>query len=361
MGNALQPAVARAGFAHRIIKLPVETFDRIRPLFEQRGHRVGGRVDVIEREQGDRLALRPRYQIHFRLEHDHAGAFGAGHGARDIEVAAGQQRVEVLEARHEARDFREALLDQPAVSVAKGDECPVDVAAPADLDRRNSRSGPELELQAVVSQRGQPLDIVRRPSPPHGMHATAVVPDHPSEGVVVVGGGIGAERQPMRSGRVAQPVENAAWFDPCQPRIGIDVEHAVEMPREVDAYGDIAALAGEARPAAARDNRRLMLAAYAHGLDDLVAAAGIDQADRHLAVIGSIGRVERLRLRAELHRSAERVLHVRLECTSGIRRVTIPFTQHLPVGRTRREPRLAIHHTSSRTVSDASVSAVFIA
>ena len=126
-------------------------------------------------------------------------------------------------------------------------------------------------------------------------------------------------------------------------RLTGSTEYAVQVAREIDAHGDVAALAGEAGPAAARDDRRVVRAADADRFDHFRAGARGDDGDRHLPVIGRVGRVERFRLRAEIRGGTEGALEIRLERTRRIRRIAVPFTQHLAVGCTRREPRLARH------------------
>ena len=137
------------------------------------------------------------------------------------------------------------------------------------------------------------------------MDAAAVVPDHATQRVVIVRCGIGAEGQPVRRGGVAQSVEDAAGLDPREPVFRIDLEDAVEIARKIDAERGVAALAGEAGPAAASDDRRIMLSSDPYRLNHLVTAARIDQTDRHLAVVGRIGRIERLGLRAEVDAPAK--------------------------------------------------------
>ena len=68
-------------------------------------------------------------------------------------------------------------------------------------------------------------------------------------------------------------------------------------------HRDVAALAGEARAAAARQDRRAVRAADGDGRDHVVDVARDDDADRHLAIVRGVGRVERA---AAARRSAPR-------------------------------------------------------
>jgi len=109
---------------------------------------------------------------------------------------------------------------------------------------------------------------------------------------VIVRRRIGTERQLiLLLGGIAQVVENQARLHACEPGAGIDVEQAVQVLGEVDHHCDVAALAGEARRTAAREHRRLVLAADAHRLDDVVDRARDDDADRQLPVVGAAGGV----------------------------------------------------------------------
>ena len=91
----------------------------------------------------------------------------------------------------------------------------------------------------------------------------------------------------VRAGR-----RGRARLDPGQPPLGVDLEDAVEVLREVDHDGDVAALAGEAGAAAARRSGapcRGRLPPSRHVLH----ASRDDDADRDLAVVRGVGGVER--------------------------------------------------------------------
>ena len=140
------------------------------------------------------------------------------------------------------------------------------------------------------------------------MHAAGVVADHAAERVVVVGGGIGAEGQAVLRGFRAQVVEDAAGFDAGEAALGIDRDHAVEVLGEVDHDGGVAALAGEARAAAARQKRRIVTPADLHRLDDVLPRLRDDHPDRDLAVVRGVGGVERAAAVIEADLAVERGL-----------------------------------------------------
>src|SRR3546814_3002124 len=106
------------------------------------------------------------------------------------------------------------------------------------------------------------------------MQAAGVVADHPAQGVVVVRRGIGAEGQVMTLGLAAQRVENAARLDASPVRLRVDIEHAVQILRHVQDNGNVAALAGQARAAASRQERGLVAPTEGGCLDEVVDSPG---------------------------------------------------------------------------------------
>ena len=102
----------------------------------------------------------------------------------------------------------------------------------------------------------------------HRVHAAGVVADHAAQRAVIVGGGVRAEGEVVRLGRVAQGRRARSPAAPARGRSrGVDLQHAVQVLREVDHHGDVAALAGQAGAAAARQDRRAVLAAQRDGGD----------------------------------------------------------------------------------------------
>ena len=105
-------------------------------------------------------------------------------------------------------------------------------------------------------------------------------------------GRIGSENEAVSGGLVLQRVEHRARLDASDFPRRVDAQHAIEVFRHVHDDGDVAALTGEARTAAAGQNRRTMLSADLHGRHHIIDVARNDDADRHLPVVGSVGRVE---------------------------------------------------------------------
>ena len=84
------------------------------------------------------------------------------------------------------------------------------------------------------------------------MDAAGVVAEHSAERAVAVGFRIGGEVQLVLFDRaVAQIVEDAARLNPRQLACRVDLQHVVHVLREVHHDRDVAALPGEAGPAAA--------------------------------------------------------------------------------------------------------------
>ena len=139
------------------------------------------------------------------------------------------------------------------------------------------------------------MDLVGRPAGPQAhqrVDAARVVADHPAQRVVRVRRGVGREGQVVPLGLGAEDVEHRARLDPRQLRRGVDREDLVEVLRPVDDDGDVAAAAGQARAAAAREDRGAAPAADGDRLDHVVDVLRDHDADRHLAVVGAVGGVE---------------------------------------------------------------------
>ena len=106
-----------------------------------------------------------------------------------------------------------------------------------------------------------------------------------------MGGGIGAEAEPVRRGGGGDGVEHGARLDQRRLLLGVDVQHVVEVPREVEHEAGRERVACDRGAAAAGDDRRVQLAADGEGGDDLVGAA---RERDHLGddpVVGGVGRV----------------------------------------------------------------------
>ena len=260
--------------------------------------------------------LRAGDQPELRLEDDRAGALAADEGAREIESMLGQQFVQVV-AGHTARNAREARPNLVRVAIAHGAKRRIDLAAAsaAAHDGVELRVGRRSDGQQrpVVEQDLQLFDVVDRLARQQGMGAARVVADHAAQRAAAVRGRIGPERQLVHLGGVPQRVEDDARLHAREPALGIDLEDPVHVLREIEHHGDVAALAGEAGAGAARQDRRVERAARRHRRDHIVRVAGDDEADRDLAVVGAVGRVERAAAAVEADLAADRPLQLQFE------------------------------------------------
>ena len=150
-----------------------------------------------------------------------------------------------------------------------------------------------------------------------------------------VGRGVGTEGESELRHRGAKLVEHEAGLHACPSFLRIDLEHAVQMFGEVDDDGDVAALTGERRAAAARENRRAEPAGDLDRRDDVFLGFRNDDADGNLTIVRSVGRIQCARAVVETDLTGYRGSQRPFEPA----RVAVPFA---PVGtRARRLPSLA--------------------
>jgi hypothetical protein len=96
----------------------------------------------------------------------------------------------------------------------------------------------------------------------------------------------------MLLGSVAKRVEDNTGLHPREFPIRIDFEDLVHVLREIEHYRDVAALPGQARTGAARQNGSPVLFARRNRGNHIFGIARYHQADRNLAVIGTVRCVE---------------------------------------------------------------------
>src|SRR5207244_5714017 len=115
-----------------------------------------------------------------------------------------------------------------------------------------------------------------------------------AERAVVVRRRIRPEREPVALLRlIAEMVEDHSGLDARELPLRVDLEHPGQVLREVEYHRHVDALAGEARAAAARDDRRAELVAERNRRDDVVDRAWQDDSDRQLPVVRPGRRPER--------------------------------------------------------------------
>jgi hypothetical protein len=109
----------------------------------------------------------------------------------------------------------------------------------------------------------------------------------------------------MLLGGGAEVVEDYSRLHAGDAALGIDLENIRHVLREIEDDGYVAALAGEGSSATAGEERSVMVAAEGDGREHVLFVAWNDYADRDLAVVGAVGRVEGAGAGVETDFSAE--------------------------------------------------------
>ena len=104
--------------------------------------------------------------------------------------------------------------------------------------------------------------------------------------------GSGAKVSSKRSASRRRASRTMPGLDARDAGGGIEGHDGAEVLREVDDDGYVAALSGEACASASGEDGCSEIAAGGDGSDDVVDGLWDDEADRDLAVVGGIGRVE---------------------------------------------------------------------
>jgi hypothetical protein len=93
-------------------------------------------------------------------------------------------------------------------------------------------------------------------------------------------------------GGVAQIIEDDAGLHAGEATRRIDLDDLCHVPGKIQNDGDVAALAGERRPAAAAEKGRAEFAADGNCGENVIGIARKDDADGNLAVVRAVGSVE---------------------------------------------------------------------
>src|SRR5947208_8224071 len=133
------------------------------------------------------------------------------------------------------------------------------------------------------------------------MNAARIVADHSTKRAVIVGCGIGSERQVMRFGRVSQIIQDNAGLDASDFLSRVEFQYRPHVLRHVEYHRNIAALTRQTRTAAARKNWRAEAPRDFYSLENIVNIFRNDDADRHLTIVGSVRRVHVARTSIESH------------------------------------------------------------
>ena len=127
--------------------------------------------------------------------------------------------------------------------------------------------------------------------PKQRVGAAGVVTDHAADGAAVVGGRIGRKRQLVEFRLPAERVEHHPGLYAGEALLWIELEDPIHVLGEVEHYGDIAALSGQAGACSAGQDRSSVFTASRHGSHDIVGIAGNHQPDGNLAIVRSVGRI----------------------------------------------------------------------
>jgi hypothetical protein len=76
------------------------------------------------------------------------------------------------------------------------------------------------------------------------MHATRIVSDHPTESAAIMRGGIRTESEMVLFGGSAESIKDDSGLHAGDAAGGIDFKNPRHVLREIENYGDVAALSG---------------------------------------------------------------------------------------------------------------------
>src|SRR5581483_1640550 len=124
------------------------------------------------------------------------------------------------------------------------------------------------------------------------MHSTGVVSNHSAQVAILMRRGIRAEGKTIFVGAVAQIVEHDSRLNPRVFFLRVDLQNLVQVFGKINDYSHVAGLTAKTRSATARQQRRAMLVRQRNGLDHIFYSFGNNNANRDLAIVGTIHRVK---------------------------------------------------------------------
>ena len=92
--------------------------------------------------------------------------------------------------------------------------------------------------------------------------------------------------------RASQVVEDDARLHPGGPGERVDLQDPRHVPPGVEHDGDVARLAGQARPRTAGQDRRVVVGAHAQGSHYVLVVEREDDPEWHLPIVGGVGGVD---------------------------------------------------------------------
>ena len=256
-------------------------------------------VDVGIAEHQQRLDGRAVDQVQAGLQDGDARPLRARQRPGDVEALLGQQVVEVVAGDPARQVLGIAAADLVGVAVAKGLEPGVDLAlAPPSADdplQLLLARGADGHPGAVVEQDVQLVDLVGGPPGPQAhqrVDAARVVADHPAQRVVGVRRGVRGEGQAVPLGLGAEVVQHRARLHPRQLRSG-SIERTLltcfdQSITTATLQQPPVRLVPPPRERSGAPWRRQTATVSIDVLD----VPRDHDADRHLAVVRAVGRVE---------------------------------------------------------------------
>ena len=316
--------------AHEFNQQGVESFQTDRSVFQHARHRVRGQERIGKRKRRQHAKRRARGEIQGGRHNRGAGAFAPYQRAGHVKAVLGQQFVEVV-ARNAARNARKFFPDEVGITIAQAGESGIDLShAPAAANERIELSGtsaPHRHARAVVEHDVERLYVVGHLAAQQAVHAATVVADHAAQGASRVRRGIGRIGEVVHLCGFAQAIENDARFNRGQPGFRIDRAQPVHVFRKIEDHGHVRALAGQARPRAARQHRGPGGAAGCQRRFHVRGIAGQNHSDRKLAIVRRIGRVHGAKAHVEMDFAAQGGLEPRFEFP--MRRKTLVLQRRL--------------------------------
>ncbi len=302
---------------HVVDQQAIEAFQTDRLVREHCWHVIGGNEGIGKAKRHQPSMLGAVLQHAVRLQHGDAGALRPDQCAGYVKPVLRQQLVEVVSG-NSPRDLRKTLADELAVGIPNPGQAGIDLppasAAGDDRLQFRFRGRADCEPGAVVQQNIERLDVIDRLAAHERVYATGVVADHPPERAAAMGSRVGRERKIVDFGGIAQPVEHDARLNPRELSRRIQFQNRVHVFGEVHDHGHIAALSGKTGPASPGKNRCAQFPAGGHRGRDIRLIQGQNQANRHLAVVGSVGGVQGAGSLVEADLAAHHLAQLLFEC-----------------------------------------------
>ena len=296
---------ARPFVAAELDQLLIEAFQRLRPMFENPRHLIGRQEHVVEAQhhQG-RVCVGARTSRTVADQRRRQRPFGADQRARQVEAVLRQQLVEVV-AGDAPWNLREAAREPVAMAVAQCRECVIEFRRDGRLRRWPARSAsrcsvPRRQPRAVVEQHVERSSRLSTVLPLGGEWAPQellpIIPPRRS-------GPWSRGRERRRSSWAAAALR---WLaprpaEPPPSAFRVDAPNRIQVLGEVEHQRVVAGLSGQRGAAAARQDRQLVVARQRHRGDDVALVARHHDAERHPAIVGSVGGIERAAARVEAH------------------------------------------------------------